>query len=236
MEMTVEDFREHARESPLEMAFDNVYSAHGSDLPPPEKHYRFHIRRKWEFDRALPDHMIAIELEGGAYGRPLVCHNCGTAVRARTKDGKVGRIIMSTGAHGHGRFISDIEKYNSAAVLGWIVLRFSHDDITGTPFETIETIRKVVLLRKPSVTLIENLTGAELNVLYLMAAGYVSEEIAERIGLGDNTVRNYVRSTSQKLCTRTRAASVARGIVWGLIDPARIPFPESVEIEKLPEE
>lgn len=231
MEMTVEDFKQHARESPLEMAFDNAYARYGSDLPALEKHYRFHIIRKWEFDRALPDHMVAIELEGGAYGRPLVCHNCGTVVRATKGDGKPGRVITSAGAHQRGRFLSDMEKYNSAAELGWLVLRFSHDDVTGTPFETIDTVRRVVAIRRPQVSLIENLSATELNVLYLMAAGYVSEEIAERVGLGDNTIRNYVRSTSQKLCTRTRAASVARGIVWGLIDPSKIPFPEAVEID-----
>jgi DNA-binding CsgD family transcriptional regulator len=138
---------------------------------------------------------------------------------------------MSAGAHQRGHFQEDIEKYNSAALLGWIVLRFTHDDVTGEPFAMIDSVRKAVQSRQPTVPMIENLIPKEVDILYLIAAGYASEEIARRVGLGDNTVRNYVRSASQKLCTRTRAGSVARAIVWGLIDPARIPFPDTVEID-----
>lgn len=61
--------------------------------------YKFHPKRKWRFDYALPEYMIAIEIEGG---------------------------VWNNGAHVRGRhYISDMEKYNQAQILGWRVLRYT---------------------------------------------------------------------------------------------------------------
>ena len=64
--------------------------------------YRFHATRRWRFDYAWPDHMIALEVEGGAFVRGR--HNRGAGFR------------------------KDIEKYNAATLLGWRVLRIIRDD------------------------------------------------------------------------------------------------------------
>lgn len=64
----------------------------------PEAEYRFHPSRKWRFDFAFPHRKIAVECEGG---------------------------IFSNGRHVRGSgYISDCEKYNHAAALGWFVFRF----------------------------------------------------------------------------------------------------------------
>jgi very-short-patch-repair endonuclease len=65
----------------------------------PQREYTFHPKRKWRFDFAFPEPMIAIEIEGGVNGR----HQ---------------RI---------GGFVGDCHKYNSAALLGWRVLRYTTD-------------------------------------------------------------------------------------------------------------
>lgn len=68
-------------------------------IPPWQTEYRFHPRRRWRFDFAFPELMIAVEVEGGT---------------------------ASYGRIGHGRperYESDCEKYNQAAVHGWLVLR-----------------------------------------------------------------------------------------------------------------
>ena len=59
--------------------------------------FRFHPTRKWRFDVAWPDAKVALEIEGGVwqYGR----HN-----RAAS-------------------YLRDMEKYNEAASMGWMVLR-----------------------------------------------------------------------------------------------------------------
>jgi very-short-patch-repair endonuclease len=61
--------------------------------------YKFHEKRKWRFDYANLEHKIAIEIEGGAYTN--------------------GRHTRGTG------FINDMEKYNEAAILGWVVFRIT---------------------------------------------------------------------------------------------------------------
>lgn len=82
-------------------------------LPEPESEYRFHPKRKWRFDFAYSDDMIAIEVEGGVWSR--------------------GRHTRGSG------FIKDCEKYNAAALLGWTVLRFPGDMInSGEAVKTIE--------------------------------------------------------------------------------------------------
>ena len=62
--------------------------------------YRFDTVRKFKFDYANLRLKIAIEIEGGIY--------------------------TGTGHAKTGRFLSDMEKYNEAAIKGWIILRYGH--------------------------------------------------------------------------------------------------------------
>jgi very-short-patch-repair endonuclease len=82
-----------------------------------EKEYIFHPTRKWRFDYAIPEHKIALEVEGGVWTR--------------------GRHTRPEG------FLGDIEKYNEAALLGWRVFRVTPDDLyTNKTFKLIETAIK----------------------------------------------------------------------------------------------
>lgn len=65
----------------------------------PVREYLFCSPRRWRFDFAFPLEKIAVEIEGGTWiqGR----HNRGSSIE------------------------KDMEKYNRAARLGWIVLRYS---------------------------------------------------------------------------------------------------------------
>jgi very-short-patch-repair endonuclease len=72
-------------------------------LEMPEAEYRFHEKRKWRFDFAYPDRQLAIEVEGGTYSN--------------------GRHTRAKG------YEADCEKYNTAALQGWTVLRFTGDMI-----------------------------------------------------------------------------------------------------------
>ena len=67
------------------------------------KEYRFHPTRKWRFDYAIPEHKIALEVEGGVWTR--------------------GRHTSPKG------FLNDIEKYNTATLMGWRVFRTTPDDL-----------------------------------------------------------------------------------------------------------
>ena len=93
-------------------------------LPEPEREYRFHPTRRWRFDFAWPDYMLAVEVEGGVWIR---------------------------GAHNRGAgFIKDCIKYNEAAVLGWVVLRVAGAMITnGVALEGLE--RMIERLREAAL-------------------------------------------------------------------------------------
>lgn len=79
----------------------------------PETEYRFHPPRRWRFDFAFPDEMVAVECEGGTWSN--------------------GRHVRGSG------FEADAEKYNQAAIDGWMVLRFTERTIIdGTALQTIE--------------------------------------------------------------------------------------------------
>lgn len=66
-------------------------------LPKPQMEYRFHPTRLWRFDFAWPEQKIALEVEGG---------------------------IWINGGHNRGSgFLKNLEKYNTAAVMGWRVVK-----------------------------------------------------------------------------------------------------------------
>jgi very-short-patch-repair endonuclease len=64
----------------------------------PVREFRF-CNRMWRFDFAFPDKKVAVEIEGG---------------------------IWTGGRHTRGSgFVHDLDKYNTAARMGWSVLRYA---------------------------------------------------------------------------------------------------------------
>ena len=96
--------------STLERAFITEIRKHR--LPVPVAELYFHPTRKWRFDFAYIDRMIAVECEGGTW---------------------------SKGRHTTGQgFEDDCTKYNNAVLLGWRVFRFTGTMIKdGTAMEVI---------------------------------------------------------------------------------------------------
>jgi very-short-patch-repair endonuclease len=75
------------------------------------REYKFHPKRKWRFDFML-ERNIAIEVEGATW---------------------------SGGRHTRGSgYIKDLEKYNQAALMGFVVLRFTTEQVmNGTAIDQI---------------------------------------------------------------------------------------------------
>lgn len=65
-----------------------------------------------------------------------------------------------------------------------------------------------------------HLTVREIEVLGLLARGYVYAEIAERLGVSLNTVASHIKNSYRKLAVHTDAAAVARAAELGLLRPA----------------
>ena len=210
--------------SELERAFDTQWTTLAGDLPRPVPSYRFAVDRNWKFDRAWPDHLLAVELEGGAYGRKVVCHNCGATVRAITSRG-AGAEVRAAGWHGHqSRFMADREKYNVAALQGWLLLRFVNEDVVSEPFAMIETIRQALENRAWRIRIGEALTAHQTRMLEMIAAGLTTPEIAQRLNVTVPSARAQAVTLLSRLHAPNRPSAVARGFAWGLLDASRIPW------------
>jgi very-short-patch-repair endonuclease len=83
-------------------AFAAVIRAVG--LPDPIEEHRFAPPRRWRFDFAWPDRLLALEIEGGTW---------------------------SGGRHVRGKgYEADCIKYSEAALLGWRVLRVTSEMVS----------------------------------------------------------------------------------------------------------
>lgn len=75
--------------------------------------------KDWRFDFAMPDQMLAVEVEGGGW---------------------------SQGRHTRGKgFAEDLLKYDSAMRLGWVVYRCSPEMVRSG--RAITTIKKLIKMR-----------------------------------------------------------------------------------------
>ena len=81
------------------------------------KEHQFHPKRRWRFDYAIIEHKIAIEVEGGVWTG--------------------GRHTRPQG------FLGDIEKYNTATLMGWRVFRVTPDNLYK--LSTLNLIKQAIL-------------------------------------------------------------------------------------------
>lgn len=84
------------------------------------KEHRFHPVRKWRFDYAIVELKIAVEVDGAVWVG--------------------GRHNRASG------YVADMEKLNTAASMGWLVLRITTDDRFCT--KTMKMIKDTVAYRQ----------------------------------------------------------------------------------------
>lgn len=77
-------------------------------LPAPVAEHGFHPTRKWRFDYAWPEQLVAVEVQGGLFTRGR--HTRGPALR------------------------KEYEKLREAAACGWLVLPVPPDEVTSKDF------------------------------------------------------------------------------------------------------
>jgi len=81
--------------------------------------YVFHPTRKWRFDWAMPEAKVAVEVEGG---------------------------VWMGGGHTRGAgYSANLEKYNAAAALGWIVFRFTPKMLDDDPLTCARQVHRAVI-------------------------------------------------------------------------------------------
>ncbi|GGI17818.1 MAG: response regulator transcription factor [Oxalicibacterium faecigallinarum] len=65
----------------------------------------------------------------------------------------------------------------------------------------------------------EHLTPRELEILGLIAGGLSNKEIADHLGLAEDTIKGHVRSLMDKLSARNRTHAVAIAVERGFVTP-----------------
>jgi hypothetical protein len=96
----------------------------GISEPHTEFQFAAHIGRNWAFDYAWLDPRIALEIEGGGFGRYVVIEAGHERRKGKSIPIKPGTAIRFGGRHNTGAGLqADAEKYNRAAILGWLVIR-----------------------------------------------------------------------------------------------------------------
>ena len=101
--------------------YDEIFNIHLHNLIPTlidgmEREYKFHATRKWRFDFAWPYLKIAVECDGGQW-------------------------LKSGGRHNTDK---DREKLNNAVLDGWLVLRFSGNQIDKNPYDCVNLVRDLI--------------------------------------------------------------------------------------------
>lgn len=76
----------------------------------------------------------------------------------------------------------------------------------------------------PTPASLEHLTTREHEVLLLLAEAYTNAEIADRLGIGDETVKTHVSRILAKLNLRDRVHAVAYAHLHGLVKKPSAPF------------
>jgi very-short-patch-repair endonuclease len=107
------------KQSDLEAMMAGSLRLNQLPVPVSEFHFAQSLNRQWRFDFAYPTQQIGIEVEGGTW---------------------------ANGRHSRGAGMEkDMEKYNMAAILGWLVLRFNDHMIEDN--RAADAVRTALLLR-----------------------------------------------------------------------------------------
>jgi DNA-binding NarL/FixJ family response regulator len=120
----------------------------------------------------------------------------------------------------------------SAGAIGYLLKNRSPQDLLnairdahsgGSPMSS-QIARKVVQFFQNCAPTgeAESLSERELEVLDLLAKGFLVKEIADRTGLGYGTVRTYIRRVYEKLQVHSRTQAVAKYLQPGKLNPRRL--------------
>jgi DNA-binding NarL/FixJ family response regulator len=85
----------------------------------------------------------------------------------------------------------------------------------------LEQYRRVVVPRRRTDHVVEELTPRELDVLVLIASAASNAEIADQLCVGESTVKSHISSIFMKLGVRDRAAAIVYAFDRGLVTPKR---------------
>ena len=97
-------------------------------IPAPQTEHRFHPHRKWLMDFAYPELRLAIEYQGGNFGKGKKCPACGN-------HGKGGHSSIAG-------LMRDYEKFTEASLLGWTLILIDAASVRSG--QAVEWVRRAL--------------------------------------------------------------------------------------------
>jgi DNA-binding NarL/FixJ family response regulator len=114
----------------------------------------------------------------------------------------------------------DIYRSIRAGAQGYLLKDTSESEMV-TAISTVDAgeryIPRRIAARLTNRMLRADLTGRELSILELLAAGSTNKEIGGRLSISDNTVRHHVNNIMDKLKVSDRTEAVATAIRSGIL-------------------
>lgn len=107
-----------------------------------------------------------------------------------------------------------VSKTETVEILLDAVMAADQGETIGPPAQLSHLLRQ---LRPTNRGLGADLTPREVEVLRLMGEGLVNKEVAQRLGLRLNTVRNHVQNVLMKLGCHSKLEAVATAVREGVI-------------------
>jgi len=143
---------DHSKLSKEQVALLHLWQQYApAELPSPIPEFYFArevYRRQWHFDVAWPEVRVALEFEGGVFARARgkKCPVCGQIPS--------GRHTTGTG------FVGDLQKYNAARALGWIVMQYAVPIFNHSRLTAFKEIVAIVEARQQQVWAWQDLAAA----------------------------------------------------------------------------
>lgn len=111
-----------------------IPSARAEAETPASRELVFHPVRKWRFDLGMQSRRVAVEVEGAIFkgvAKAMTTLAQLTAAQQCVTPADFKAIKMMGGRHNRGAGMrGDLEKYNEAAAMGWVVIRVMPEMIT----------------------------------------------------------------------------------------------------------
>lgn len=112
----------------------------------------------------------------------------------------------------------NLEVINEAQSCGWIMLLFNHELVFSKPHDMIERIRQVHQPTPEYNLTCEQPSPKEHEILSLIAGGFDTEQIMERLSISKHTVQGHITNITAKLGATNRPNAVAIALALGILN------------------
>ena len=174
----------------------------------------------------MPPDVLLLDIDGAAES------GLALARKIRTRSPGIAVVVLASNPNDEqlfevlkGQAASYLSKETTAEQLIEIIRRVAHGEhpINETLTTRPKVAEKVLLQfqelsrRTEAEAFLSPLTPREMEILQYIGRGFLNKQIAAELGIGEQTIKNHVRSILRKLNANARTEAVVMAIKQGLI-------------------